>query len=147
MKVILKQDIKGLGQAGAIVFVAEGFARNYLIPRKFAIPATPMKIKAFEHEKRIFEARQNKLRKEAEALKNKLERVSCSIAKKVTEGDRLYGSVTVADIEAALQNEGYKIESDKIVLDEPIKTLGVYTIQIKLFDDIVANTKVWIVRE
>src|SRR5882757_845071 len=99
MKVILKQDVDKLGHAGTILNVADGFARNYLLPRNYAIPASGHNLKAFEHEKRVVESKRNKRRKEADTLKAKLERISCSISKKVGEQDKLYGSVTTLDIE------------------------------------------------
>ncbi len=98
MKVILREDVSNLGTVGTIVEVANGYARNFLIPRSFAIPATSNNMKAFEHEKRTMESRKARQRKEAETLKAKLERVSCSISKKVGEQDKLFGSVTTQDI-------------------------------------------------
>jgi large subunit ribosomal protein L9 len=147
MKVILREDVSNLGAAGAIVTVAGGYARNYLIPRNYAIPATSNNLKAFDHERRMAEAKKLKRKKEAETLKDKLERVSCSISKKVGEQDKLFGSVTAQDIEKALVAEGFTIDKKDILLAEPIKALGVYTVPIKLFDEVVANTKVWVVKE
>lgn len=147
MKVILREDVPHLGTAGSIVNVKPGFARNYLIPRSFAIPATGNNLKAFEHTARMMEAKRAKRRKEAETLKGKLERISCSIAKKVGEQDKLYGSVTSQDIEQAFNAEGFTIDKKDILLTEPIKALGVYTVPIRVFEDVVANTKVWVVRE
>src|SRR5206468_11674553 len=123
------------------------FARNYLLPRNFAIPATKNSLAAFEHEKRVMEGKRAKRRKEADTLKNKLERISCSISKKVGEQDKLYGSVTTQDIEKAFNAEGFTIDKKDILLAEPIKALGVYTVPIRVFDDMVANAKVWVVKE
>ncbi len=147
MKVILKESVENLGIAGAIVQVSDGFARNFLLPRKVAVPATPNRIREFEHEQRVFDGKQAKFKKEAEATKAKLERVSCSISKKVGEQDKLFGSVTTMDIEKAFAAEGFTIDKKDILLTEPIKALGVYTVPVRVFDDIIANTKVWIVRE
>lgn len=147
MKIILKEDLSNLGVAGTIVNVANGYARNYLIPRNYAIPATSNNLSAFEHERRVLEGKRNKRRKEADALKSKLERVSCSISKKVGEQDKLFGSVTAQDIEKAFRGEGFEIDKKDIMLAEPIKALGVYTVPIRVFEDIVASTKVWVVRE
>lgn len=147
MKVILREDVTHLGTAGTIVNVKPGFARNYLIPRNYAIPATGNNLKAFEHEARVMEAKRLKRKKEAETMKAKLERISCSISKKVGEQDKLYGSVTTQDIEKAFNAEGFEIDKKDILLTEPIKALGVYTVPIRVFDDVVANTKVWVVRE
>ncbi len=130
-----------------MVNVRSGFARNYLLPRSFAIPATQNNLKAFEHEKRLMESKKAKRRKEAETLKGKLERISCSISKKVGEQDKLFGSVTTQDIEKAFNAEGFTIDKKDILLAEPIKALGVYTVPIRVFEDVVASTKVWVVRE
>jgi large subunit ribosomal protein L9 len=147
VKVILKQDVSNLGDAGTIVNVRDGYARNYLLPRAVAIPATQNNLKAFEHERRALDARKTKRKKEADGLKQQLERVSISIAKKVGEQDKLFGSVTTQDIEKAFTTEGFKVDKKDILLAEPIKALGVYTVPVRVFDDVVANTKVWVVRE
>lgn len=147
MKVILKSDVPKLGVAGAVVHVAPGFARNFLIPRNYAIPATPNNLKSFEHERKIIVGRQEKARKEAEELKAKLERISCSIAKKVGEQDKLFGSVTSQDIEEAFKAEGFNVDKKDILLEEPIKALGVYTVPVRVHEEITASTKVWVVRE
>jgi len=146
MKVILREDVPNLGTAGAIVQVADGYARNFLLPRNYAVPATNTMLKAFEHEKRTMESKRAKRRKEAETLRGKLERISCSIAKKVGDQDKLFGSVTTQDIETAFNAEGFTIDRKDILLAEPIKALGVYNVPIRIFDDIVASTKVWVVR-
>lgn len=147
MKVILREDVSNLGTAGSIVNVSPGYARNFLIPRSFAIPATSNNMKAFEHEARVMDSRRAKRRKEADALKTKLEKISCSISKKVGEQDKLFGSVTTQDIEKAFAAEGFAIDKKDILLTEPIKALGVYTVPIRVFDDVVANAKVWVVKE
>ena len=147
MKVILREDMSNLGSAGTIVNVAPGYARNYLLPRNLAIPATGNNLKEFEHEKRLMETKRAKRIKEAEAVKAKLEKISCSIAKKVGENDKLFGSVTTQDIEKAFGNEGFSVDKKDILLTEPIKALGVYTVPIRVFESVVANTKVWVVKE
>jgi large subunit ribosomal protein L9 len=147
MKIILREDVEHLGTAGEVVNVRNGYARNFLMPRNFAVPATANNIKAFEHVKRSMDAKRAKRRKEAEAMKAKLERVSCSIAKKVGEQDKLFGSVTSQDIEKAFATEGFAIDKKDILLAEPIKALGVYSVPVRVFDDVVANTKIWVVRE
>lgn len=147
MKVILREDVKTLGTTGSIIDVADGYARNFLIPRKIAVPASVNNVKAFEHEKKVQEAQKDKRKKEAETLKAKLERISCSIARKVGEQDKLFGSVTTQDIEKALKGEGFDIDKKNILLEEPIKALGVYHVPVRIFDDVVASTKVWVVKE
>ena len=147
MKVILREDVPKLGSAGSIVKVAPGFARNYLIPRAYAIPATSNNLKAFEHERSVLEAKRTKRQKEAESIKAKLERTSCSISKKVGEQDKLFGAVTAQDIEKAFAAEGFNVDKKDILLVEPIKALGVYTVPIRVFEEVIANTKVWVVKE
>ncbi|MCX6103485.1 MAG: 50S ribosomal protein L9 [Proteobacteria bacterium] len=147
MKVILREDLSNLGTAGTIVTVAAGYARNYLLPRNLAIPATGTNLKEFEHEKRLLDSKRAKRLKEAETLKAKLEKISCSIAKKVGENDKLFGSVTTQDIEKAFNSEGFVIDKKDILLTDAIKALGVYTVPIRVFDEVIANTKVWVVKE
>lgn len=147
MKVILREDMSNLGTAGTIVNVAPGYARNYLLPRNLALPATGSNLKEFEHQKRLMESKRAKRVKESETVKAKLENISCSIAKKVGENDKLFGSVTNQDIEKAFSNEGFTIDKKDILLTEPIKALGVYTVPIRVFEDVIANTKVWVVKE
>ncbi|MSP18049.1 MAG: 50S ribosomal protein L9 [Bdellovibrionales bacterium] len=147
MKIILREDLSNLGTAGTIVNVAAGYARNYLLPRNLAIPATGTNLKEFEHEKRLLDSKRAKRLKEAETLKAKLEKISCSIAKKVGENDKLFGSVTTQDIEKAFNSEGFVIDKKDILLIDAIKALGVYTVPIRVFDEVVANTKVWVVKE
>ena len=147
MKVILREDLSNLGTAGTIVTVAAGYARNYLLPRNLAIPATGTNLKEFEHEKRLLDSKRAKRLKEAETLKAKLEKISCSIAKKVGENDKFFGSVTTQDIEKAFNSEGFVIDKKDILLTDAIKALGVYTVPIRVFDEVIANTKVWVVKE
>jgi large subunit ribosomal protein L9 len=147
MKIILREDVEHLGTSGEVVNVRNGYARNFLLPRNFAVPATANNIKAFDHERRSLEAKRAKRIKEAEAVKAKLERVSCSIAKKVGEQDKLFGSVTSQDIEKAFAAEGFVVDKKDILLAEPIKALGVYSVPVRVFDEVVASTKIWVVRE
>ncbi len=147
MKIILREDVEHLGTSGEVVNVRNGYARNFLLPRNFAVPATANNIKAFDHERRSLEAKRTKRVKEAEAVKAKLERVSCSIAKKVGEQDKLFGSVTSQDIEKAFAAEGFVVDRKDILLTEPIKALGVYSVPVRVFDDVIASTKIWVVRE
>jgi large subunit ribosomal protein L9 len=147
MKIILREDVEHLGTSGEVVNVRNGYARNFLLPRNFAVPATANNIKAFDHERRSLEAKRTKRIKEAEAVKAKLERVSCSIAKKVGEQDKLFGSVTSQDIEKAFAAEGFVVDKKDILLAEPIKALGVYSVPVRVFDEVIASTKIWVVRE
>ena len=147
MKIILREDVASLGKKGTVVDVANGYGRNYLIPRGLAYLATPGNINRYEEEKKFFDARSIKEREEAQALASRLTNISCTIAKKVGENEVLYGSVTNADIAAVLKEEGFNVDKRKIVIDEPLKKLGVYNIPIKLHPEVTAELKVWVVKE
>jgi len=147
MKIILREDVASLGLKGTVVAVANGYGRNYLIPRGIAYLATPGNLNRYEEEKKFFDARSIKEKDEAQDLASKLTNISCTIAKKVGENEVLYGSVTNADIAAVLKEEGFNVDKRKIVIDEPLKKLGVYNIPIKLHLDVTAELKVWVVKE
>jgi large subunit ribosomal protein L9 len=147
MQVILRDDMDNLGKSGEVVNVKEGYARNYLLPRGLAIKATAGDVKRVEHEKRVIAARTAKLAKDAQAEADRLSAVSVSIARAVGEEDKLYGSVTSRDIADALAEKNVKIDSKKIHLEEPIKTLGMTEVQIKLGRGVNATVKVWVVKK
>jgi large subunit ribosomal protein L9 len=147
MQVILRDDMDNLGKSGEVVNVKPGYARNYLLPRGHAVLATAGDIKRVEHEKRVIAARTAKLAKEAQAEADKLSAVSVSIARAVGEEDKLYGSVTSRDIAEALAEKGVKVDSKKIHLEEPLKTLGMTEVQVKLGRGVNATVKVWVVKK
>ncbi len=147
MKVILLKEVEGLGKRGAVVQVAGGYGRNYLLPKGFALVETPGNRKRVEEEERIKSARKEKDKKDAEKLKVALENISLTTAVQVGEGDRLFGTVTPEDVAVLLEKEGISIEKRKIYIPEPIKELGVYSIPIKLHSDIEGIVKLWVVRE
>jgi len=147
VKVILKDDIKELGQCGEVVEVKGGYARNYLIPKNLAVQATPGNLKSIEEIKKQKGFRDNKKKKEADRIKDKLEKISITAEVHVGEEDKIFGSVTVATIVGLLKLQGFEIDKRLIVLDEPIKALGVYTIQVKLEKDVIANVKLWVVKK
>jgi len=147
MKVILKEDIENLGKVGDVVKVKDGFGRNYLIPRNLAAEATKKSVKQLDHEKRLIEDRLNKIKHDAQRLAVRLESHSCTIPCKVGETDKLFGSVGARDIAEALRREGFDINRRQVMLDEPLKSLGVYTVPIKLDQDVEAKLKVWLVRK
>jgi large subunit ribosomal protein L9 len=147
MQVILRDDMDNLGKSGEVVNVKPGYARNYLLPRGLAIKATAGDVKRVEHEKRVIAARAAKQAKEAQAEADKLSQVSVSIARAVGEEEKLYGSVTSRDIAEALGAQGVKVDSKKIQLDEPIKTLGMTEVGVKLGRGVAAKIKVWVVKE
>lgn len=146
MQIILKSNVEKLGKEGDVLTVADGYARNYLIPKKLAVQATEKNRQLLEHEKRIEVDRAVKAKKEAETLANELSNVSCTISVQAGENDRLFGSVTTSDIANALADLGYEIDKRKIILEEPIKELGMFTVPVKLHADITANIKVWVVK-
>jgi len=146
VKVILLEEMASLGKAGDVIKVADGYGRNYLIPQKKAIEATSKNMKVWEYQKNLLKDKIGKVKKEAERLAEKIEGISCTISKQTGEEDKLFGSVTSMDIEESLKEEGIEIDRKKIILDEPIKKLGVYTIPIKLHPEVIANLKVWVVK-
>jgi large subunit ribosomal protein L9 len=147
MKLILKEKIERLGKRGDVVNVAEGYARNFLIPRQMAVRATDGNLKMLEEEDRQGQFKENKLRRNAEKLSRKLKKLSLTVPVKVGEDEKLFGSVTTQDIASHLAKQGYDIDKRNILLEEPIKNLGVYTIQVKLFKDVEGKVKVWVVKE
>jgi large subunit ribosomal protein L9 len=147
MKVILTQDITGLGSIGDLITVKDGFGRNYLVPQGKALQATSQNMKKLEHQKRQIREKIDKAKREAERLAARIESVSCTVAKAVGEEDKLFGSVTGMDIESSLKLEGVEIDRKKINLPEPIKSLGIYNIPIKLHPEVTATLKLWVVKE
>lgn len=147
MKVILTENIGNLGAIGDVVNVANGYARNFLLPTKKALVANENNINILDHNKLLVEHRKKKLMKDAKALADKIEKLSITIPRKVGEGEKLYGSVTSMDIEKALVAEGLDIPRGEIVVDEPIKKLGIYNIPINVGPATTAKLKVWVVEE
>jgi large subunit ribosomal protein L9 len=147
MKVILRQNYDSLGQVGDLVEVKEGFARNYLIPRKIAYVALKGNILALEEEKKNIVKKKQQEIHSAEILASEIEKVSVTIPVQVGEEDKIFGSVTTQMIADALKEKGYDIDKRKIDIEEPIKSLGIYGISIKLHPNVSSNVKVWVVRE
>ena len=141
MEIILRETIESLGRAGQIVKVADGYARNYLLPRKLAYPATPGNLKVIEFEKQSLLRKEAKQKDDAEKLKTLLDAVEIVVRRKVGEQNALYGSVTNADISDELEKKGFQIEKRKIHMDDHVKTLGEHVIPIRLFKDVTANVK------
>ncbi|PIW89536.1 MAG: 50S ribosomal protein L9, partial [Nitrospirae bacterium CG_4_8_14_3_um_filter_44_28] len=132
MKVILKEDVKNLGKMGDMVNVAEGHARNFLIPQKLAVEAITKNIKALELQKKVIQKKANKEKNSAQALSEKIAALNLTIKAKAGEEEKLFGSITSMDIAAELKNEGIDIDKKKISIDEPIKRLGAYTVGVKV---------------
>jgi large subunit ribosomal protein L9 len=147
MKVILKETIESLGVIGSEVNVADGYARNYLFPHQKAVTATPRNRKLMVHEKAKFELQVAKEKEFAEEMAKRLEGVSCKISAKVHEEDRIYGSVTIREIQDALSAQGIEIEKKMVLLAEPIRRLGTYAVPIRVYKGIKPEISVEVVPE
>lgn len=147
MKVILREDLENLGKCGDIVEVKSGYGRNYLLPRNLAIPASRGNLKAIGEVTAQKTLRDKKLRREAERIKDHIERMSCTAEVNVGEEDRMFGSITTSIVADLLKEEGVTVDRRKIMLEEPIKNLGVYTVPIKIATDVIANLKLWVVKK
>ncbi len=147
MRVILKEDVPNLGEPGAIVNVKPGYARNYLIPQGLAAQATSRNIKEMEHQLRIIERQIDAAKADQEKVKARLAELSVTISKASGENEKLFGSVTTRDIQAALEEEGVTIDRRRVVIPDAIKALGVYTVQIKLYGGESVDLKVWVVAQ
>jgi large subunit ribosomal protein L9 len=146
MEVILRDHVEHLGRRGEIVKVADGYARNYLLPRKLALPATEANRKRIERERKLLEAREAEERQAAEAIASRITALELIVPRKVGENDQLYGSVTNADIAELLAEKGFDIDRRKILLPDPIKTLGETTVPVKLHRDVTAHLRVIVTR-
>jgi large subunit ribosomal protein L9 len=146
MKLILRADVDTLGRLGEIVTVKAGYGRNYLIPQGLAKPATPANLKAFELERRKLQENADSLRAQAQGLADRIAATPLTIEVRVGEGDKLYGSVTSANIGDVLEAAGINIDRRKIVLPDPIRSLGEYEIEVKLHPDVHGELKLAVVR-
>ena len=147
MKVILREDVPDVGQAGQTVEVKPGYGRNFLIPRNLAIPATSGNLKAIGEIEKQKDTRARKRRKAADVVRVKIEKLSLSREVLVGEEDKMFGSVTSADIAEMLEKEGVVVDKRAIELEEPIKALGVYTVPVKCDRDVVANLRLWVIKK
>ncbi|GAB4228399.1 MAG: 50S ribosomal protein L9 [Deltaproteobacteria bacterium] len=145
MKVILREDVEKLGKAGEVVKVADGFGRNYLIPRRLAVLANVRNIKTLDHDRRVIETRAKKARKSAEATAVTLSAVSLTLPAKAGEEGKLFGAVTTRDIADALAAAGVAVDRKAIQLAEPIKQLGDYKVKIRIAADVVPEISVSVV--
>lgn len=147
MEVILKEDVPKLGHRGDVVKVATGYGRNYLLPNKLAIEATAANKKVIEQMKAAAVRKAQKDKSDAEALAKQFEGVSVTITRRAGEQDQLFGSVTSSDIAAELEKKGFTVDRRKLELDQPIKTVGEFTVPIHLFRDVKASIKVEVKKE
>ena len=147
MEVILREHVDNLGERGQIVKVADGYARNYLLPRKLALPATDGNRKHVERERKIVEARESQEKAQAQAIAARLAAVEITIARRVGETDQLYGSVTSADIADFLKEKGFELDRRKLILPEPIKAIGDHEVPLKLHREVTVPLKVHVVKE
>ena len=147
MEIILQEDVTNLGQIGDVVKVRDGYARNYLLPRGLATEASRRNLRMLEHQKRLVAAKKDREQKQAQSLGQQLAALTLLIPARAGEEDRLFGSVTNLDIEKALQARGVTVERRKILLAEPLKQLGTYTVPIQLGGGARGNVTVQVVRE
>jgi large subunit ribosomal protein L9 len=147
MEVVLVKDQENIGKALDVITVKDGFARNFLIPKGIAVPATEGNKKRVTETRERTKVREEKKMAEAREIAVKIEQTPCTIAVKVGEEEKIYGSVSSQEIADFLKKEGFTIEKRDVNLDEPIKQLGVYTVSITVFKTVLANLKVWVVKE
>ncbi|MER3421902.1 MAG: 50S ribosomal protein L9 [Nitrospiraceae bacterium] len=147
MKVILQENVEGVGHVGDLLDVADGFARNYLLPRKKAIEANTRNMKAFEHAKRVMAEKARKEKLAIEDYAKKISAVSLTMTVQAGKDDKLFGSVTVKDIAEALAERGFTVDRRKIQLAQPIKELGVVTVPIKLHPEVTATVSITVVKK
>ena len=147
MKVILQQTVEGVGHLGDLLDVSDGYARNYLLPRRKALEANTRNIKALEHAKRVTAEKARKERLEFEELAKKVSAVSVTITAKVGKDDKMFGSVTSKDVAERLAEQGHDIDRRRIVLDHPIRQLGTFTVPVKLYKDVTASVAVHVVKK
>jgi large subunit ribosomal protein L9 len=145
MEVILREHVENLGQRGAVVKVADGYARNFLLPRKLALLATPANMKVVARQRKIVDAREAEERSDAEGLAVRMAQVEIVLARRVGEQEALYGSVTAADIAEDLATKGFEVDKRKIQLDEPLKRLGEFSVPLKLYRDVMTQLRVRVV--
>jgi large subunit ribosomal protein L9 len=145
MEVILREHVDNLGRRGDVVKVADGYARNFLLPRKLALPVTEENRKRIERERKVVEAREAEEKQAAEAVAARMTAVELSFERRVGENDTLYGSVTAADVSEALEAQGFPVDKRKVSLHDPLKSLGEFDVPVKIHRDVTAHVKVRVV--
>ena len=147
MEVILKKSVEGLGAPGDVLTVADGYARNYLLPMQLAVHATERNRRYLEHQKRVIDQQEAKDKEQARQIAAQITGVTCTLTRRAGENDRLFGSVTSMDIAEALRAEGFEFERRFLELTEPIRELGVFMVPVKLHTDVVVELRVVVERE
>ena len=147
MEIILREHVEHLGKRGEIVKVSDGYARNYLLPRKLALPATDGNKKHVERERKIMETRESEEKGQAEGIASRLSAIDIVIARRVGDTEQLYGSVTASDIADFIKAKGFEIDRRKLILPEPIKAVGEYNVPLKLHREVTVPLKVRVVKE
>lgn len=142
MRVILREEVQNLGKGGEVVTVRDGYGRNYLLPQGLAMPATEHNVKQLEHQKKIIAARNAKLLKDSQSVADRLAKLEVKIQRQAGEGGKLFGSVSTRDIEDAVKSLGVTIDRKKIVIENAIKSLGEYTVDVKLGQSVTGKLKV-----
>uniref|UniRef100_A0A7C4AJC7 Large ribosomal subunit protein bL9 n=1 Tax=Thermodesulfovibrio aggregans TaxID=86166 RepID=A0A7C4AJC7_9BACT len=147
MKIILKEDIHGLGKAGQVINVKDGYARNYLLPRGLALIADEKNLRVLEYQKKKFEEEAKKKLQDAESVRQRLTAFELTIKAKAGEDQKLFGSITAKDIAEALQKQGFSVDKKQINISEPIKRLGEHEVELKLHSNVSARLKINVVAE
>ena len=145
MQIILKEDVHNLGKSGELVTVRPGYGRNYLIPQGKAMIATTKNVAQLEHQKKLIAARNQQLLKDAQSIADRIAQVEVTVERQVGAEDKIFGSVSTRDVEEALAEKGIKIDRRKIQMADPIKSLGVYTLDVKLSPEVTGKLKLWVV--
>jgi len=147
MEVILSKDIQTLGMVGEVVKVKDGYARNYLIPKKFAYAATPANLKKIEQQEKKRKVQYDQDKKEAEEFAAKLNKASCTLSVEVNDLDKLYGAVSENDIAKALEIEGFTVDKKSIIIEKPIEELGIFEVGIKFHAEVTAKIRLWVTKK
>jgi len=147
MKIILKTDFASLGKMGDVVMVSDGYARNFLIPKGLAAEASDKNIRTLDHQKQVIAKKAEKEKKNAEQMQESLKDFSCTIHRRSGDQNKLFGSVSAKDIEKALADQGIRIDRKNIVIGEPIRALGDYTIKVKLYPGMTASFSLKVAEE
>jgi large subunit ribosomal protein L9 len=147
-EVILEKDIERIGKAGDIIKVKDGYARNFLIPQGLALEVNPSNLRRLEEDKKQKESQREKVKQEAASLAEQLSGMSCTVTTEASDDDKLYGSITAMDIARAIEIEkNIKIDKRSVLLEEPIQTLGIFEVSVKLHPEVITKVRVWVTRK